>query len=258
METGVIVEWTLSYKPAMIDSAYSFVEIATTDDVDHEKLFKQFYDRPEIFVILPLTTGDYFLHALYSGSTGLHELGSFIRQLDGVKESRVHPTTMFNGNKIEISNLETRVLKSLYSDPRMSISHIAEETGLTARRVRKIVEKLVESGAFIFDFTWNPNAGDSMAFIARIEYDDKEGSSDEIDRLIRKNYNLEYFYPHVSAIESVMFCVFMIQHIFDMEAIVKELRKYPGVKTVNPRIYYAATVVDPPTFTKLEELISEV
>jgi len=258
METGVIVEWTLSYTPAMIDSYYSFIEITITDDVDHDKLFKQFYERPEIYVILPLTTGDYALHALYSGSEGLHELGSFIRQLDGVQESKVHPTTTFNGNKIELSKLDIRVLKSLFADPRISISQIAEETGLTARRVRKIVDRLVESDAFIFDFTWNPNAGDSMAFIARIEYQDRAISSEEIENKIRKTYNLEYFYSHVSAIESVMFSVFMVQHLFDMESVVKTIRKYPGVKTVRPLIYYKATVVNPPNFTKLEEILSKV
>ena len=126
MESGVIVEWTLSLTPAMIDSYYSFIEVTTTAEVNHDELFKEFYDRPEIFVILPLTSCDYALHALYSGFEGLHELSSFIRQLDGVKESKVHPTTMFNGNKIELSNLDLRVVKSLYKDPRMSISHIAE------------------------------------------------------------------------------------------------------------------------------------
>ncbi len=258
METGVIVEWTLSLTPAMIDSYYTFIEVTTSDEVDHDRLFKQFYDRPEIYVILPLTSGNYALHAVYSGSEGLHELGSFIRQLDGVKESKVHPTTTFNGNKIELSNLDLRVLKSLFTDPRMSISQIAEETGLTARRVRRIVDNLVESDAFIFDFTWNPNAGDSLAFIARIEYDDREGSSEEIENEIRKTYNLEYFYSHFSAIESVMFSVFMIQHLFDMESIIKAIRKFPGVRVVKPMIYYKATVVNPPTFTKLEEILSKV
>jgi len=255
METGVIVEWTVSLAPAMIDSHYAFIEVTTNDDVDYDKLFNQFFDRPEIYVILPLTSGDYALHALYSGSEGLHELGSFIRQLEGVKESKLHPTTTFNGNKIELSNLDLRVLKFLYGDPRMSISQIAEGTGLTARRVRKIVDRLVDSDAFIFDFTWNPNAGDSMAFIARVEYDDREGSTADIENEIRKTYNLEYFYSHVSAIESVIFSVFMIQHIFDMESIVKAIRKYPSVKAVKPMIYYKATVVNPLTFTKLEEML---
>ena len=32
MESGVIVEWILSFTPAMIDSCYSFVEVSTTDE----------------------------------------------------------------------------------------------------------------------------------------------------------------------------------------------------------------------------------
>lgn len=257
IERGVIVEWSISLTPAMIDSNYAFIEIITDEIFDYDELFKKFYDRPEIYVILPLTTGEFVLHAFYKGSEGLLELGSFLRQLNGVKEARIHPTTTFNGNKIEINNLQLRVLKSLVKDPRMPISQIALETGLTARRVRKIVDQLIESKSFIFDFTWNPNAGDSMAFIARIGYDPKLETSEEIEQKIRKNYNLEYFYSHVSAIAPVMFSVFMIHHIFDMETIIQQIRKYPGVNTLKPLIYYSATVIEPPTMTYLEELLSD-
>lgn len=116
---------------------------------------------------------------------------------------------------------------------------------------------LIESKSFIFDFTWNPNAGESMAFIAKIGYDPRHGTSEEIEKRIRENYNLEYFYSHISAIEPVMFSVFMIHHIFDMEKIVNQVRKYPGVKILKPLIYYSATVIEPPTITHLEELLSE-
>ncbi|TFG96389.1 winged helix-turn-helix transcriptional regulator [Candidatus Thorarchaeota archaeon] len=257
IERGVIVEWSISLSPAMIDSQYAFIEILTDETLNHDELFKQFYDRPEIYVILPLTTGDFVLHAFYKGSEGLLELGSFLRQLKGVIEARIHPTTTFNGIKTEINSLQIRVLQSLVKDPRMSISQIALETGLTARRVRKIVDHLIESKSFIFDFTWNPNAGESMAFIAKIGYDPRHGTSEEIEKRIRENYNLEYFYSHISAIEPVMFSVFMIHHIFDMEKIVNQVRKYPGVKILKPLIYYSATVIEPPTITHLEELLSE-
>lgn len=257
IEQGVIVEWSISLMPAMIDSEYSFVEVDTREDHDSEYLFKQFSDRPEIFVILPLTDGNYALHGLYSGSEGLFELSSFLRQLDGVKEARIHPTISDSGTKIELGSLQKRVLRSLVKDPRMSIAQIASESGLTARRVRKIVDQLMESNAFIFDFTWNPNAGESMAFLAKIEYDGRKTSFEEIEKRIRKSYNLEFFYSHISAVEPVMFCVFMVEHLFDMEKIVKELRKIPGVNSLSPLIYYTATVVDPPTVTHLEDLLSE-
>ena len=139
----------------------------------------------------------------------------------------------------------------------MSIAQIASESGMTARRVRKIVNQLLESNAFIFDFTWNPNAGESMAFLARIEYNPRDVTSDEIEQIMRTEYNLEFFYSHISAIEPTMFSVFMVEHLFDMEKIVTELRKIRGVKSLNPMIYYTATVANPPTMTLLEELLSE-
>lgn len=257
IERGVIVEWTISLAPAMIDCQFAFVEVNTEESHDSEYLFKEFYDRPEIFVILPLTTGDYALHVVYSGAEGLFELGSFIRQLDGVKETKIHPTLVDNGTKIELGGLQKRVLKSLIKDPRMSIAEVANESGLTARRVRKIIDQLIKSNAFIFDFTWNPNAGERLAFLARIEYDSRIATSESIEMKLRTDYNLEFFYSHVSAIEPVMFSLFMVNHLFDMEKIVKDLRMISGVKTLRPLIYYSATVVAPPTTTRLQELLSE-
>ena len=121
IDTGVIVEWSISMTPAMIDAQYAFIEVFSEENHNPDDLYKHFYDRPEIYVILPLTTGDYVLHAFYKGTDGLHELSSFLRRLDGVRDAVVHPTTTFNGNKIELDILQKRVLRSLVKEPRMSI-----------------------------------------------------------------------------------------------------------------------------------------
>ncbi|MBN2228695.1 MAG: winged helix-turn-helix transcriptional regulator [Candidatus Thorarchaeota archaeon] len=257
IETGIIVKWSLVLKPVMIDVQYSFVELKTDQTHSTEELTKSISKNPNVFVILPLTTGDFALHAFFEGAKGLLELNSFLRQIVGIQEVKVHPTTMHPGKKIELTKLHLCILKWLFIDPRMNLSHLAESSGLTVRRVRRIVEELVESDAFEFGFHWNPNAGDSMAFISRIEYDPTLITSDEIDDFIQKKYDLEYFYSHVSAIEPVMFSVFMVPHLFDMENITKSIHAFDGVQSVIPMIYYSAKIVHPLTETKLVELLAD-
>ncbi|MFX0045043.1 MAG: winged helix-turn-helix transcriptional regulator [Candidatus Hermodarchaeota archaeon] len=257
VETGFIKGWYLGMKPAMLDAQFAFIEVATDGSQDDEKLVEELGSNDMVFVLLPLTTGDYVLHAEFIGAPGLLELTSFLRQVNGVRDVKVHPTTTSPGKKIELNSLHLRVLSSLAKDPRMSVSDISRNSGLTARRVRRLVDELIDSDAFDFSFIWNPNAGDSMAFIAKIEYDSRHAKSDDIDRRIREDYSLEYFYSHVSAIEPVMFSVFMVDHLFDIEKISRAIKKFPGVATVSTMIYYSATVLTPPTRSRLEEMLAE-
>jgi DNA-binding Lrp family transcriptional regulator len=158
---------------------------------------------------------------------------------------------------MELNSLHLRVLSWLVKDPRMSVSNISRNSGLTARRVRRIVDELIDSEAFDFSYFWNPNAGDSMAFIAKIEYDSREAKSEDIEQSIRQRYSLEYFYSHVSAIEPVMFSVFMVDHLFDIEKIARTIKNFPGVAALSTMIYYSATILFPPTRLRLEEMLVE-
>ncbi len=257
VDTGFIKSWYLGMRPAMIDAQFAFIEVATDGIQDDDMLVETLSSNEMIYVVLPLTTGDYVLHAEFIGASGLLELTSFIRQVSGIRKVKVHPTTASPGKKMELNSLHLRVLSCLVKDPRMSVSDISRNSGLTARRVRRLVDELIDNDAFDFSFFWNPNAGDSMAFIAKIEYDSRVAKSDDIDRRIREEYSLEYFYSHVSAIEPVMFSVFMVDHLFDIEKISRAIKKFPGVATVGTMIYYSAIVLFPPTRLRLEEMLSE-
>ncbi|MFQ5833467.1 MAG: winged helix-turn-helix domain-containing protein [Candidatus Thorarchaeota archaeon] len=153
----------------MIDAQFAFIEVKTDGRQDHRQLVKILGGNPMIYVLLPLTTGDYVLHAHFIGASRLLELGSFIRKVEGVIDVKIHPTMADLGSKMELSSLQLRVMPWLLRDPRMSVNDIARNSGLTTRRVRRIINDLLESESINFSFYWNPNAEDSMAFIAKIE-----------------------------------------------------------------------------------------
>jgi DNA-binding Lrp family transcriptional regulator len=257
LETGVIQKWYLSFRPAMIDAQLAFIEVKTDGSRSEEQLTKALGNHPMIYVLLPLTTGDFVLHAEYIGSSSLLELTSFIRSIAGVTDAKIHPTTTSVGRKMELKALHLRVLEHLVNDPRASITDLARATGLTARRAKKIVEELIESDSLDFTFVWNPNAGESIAFISKIRYDSKVTQAEVLDIGIREQYPLEYFYSHISAIEPVVFSVFMADHLFDIQSITRWLRELSGVKSLSTMIYYSATVLDPPSRTRLLEMVGE-
>ena len=257
LETGFIRKWHLSLSLAMIDGGFAFIEVKTDGSKDEDELMKGLGDHPNIFVLLPLTTGDFALHAHYTDATSLLEIGSYIRSLDGITDVKVHPTRAYLGKKMNLNSLHLRILPWLLDDPRASVTEIAKKTGLTARRVGKLVDELVSSEALNFSYIWNPNAGDSIAFICRIRYNPKETESEVLDNLMRKTYKIQYFYSHVSVIEPVLFSVFLVDHLFNIQEITKQVRKMPGVKALNTVIYYSVTVLTPLTEKKLVELLDD-
>ncbi|UCH04508.1 MAG: Lrp/AsnC family transcriptional regulator, partial [Candidatus Thorarchaeota archaeon] len=128
VDTGFIKGWYLGMKPAMIDAQFAFIEVATDSSQDDEKLVEALGSNEMVFVVLPLTTGDCVLHAEFIGAPGLLELTSFLRQVNGVRDVKVHPTTTSPGEKIELNSLHLRVLSSLVKDPRMSVSNISRNS----------------------------------------------------------------------------------------------------------------------------------
>lgn len=68
---------------------------------------------------------------------------------------------------------------------------------------------------------------------------------------------MEYFYSHISAIEPVMFCVFMVDHLLEIEGITRAVREYSGVAALNTLIYYSATILTPLTQLRLEEMLTK-
>jgi DNA-binding Lrp family transcriptional regulator len=198
-----------------------------------------------VFVVLPLSNGDFIIHAMYVGPKGLSELGLFLRNLDGIQSVEMHTTIAERGKKIELSNTQFKVLNCLYDDPRMSISDIAKQTSMSARRVRRTIDELDESDAVQWSLLWNPNAGGYITFLARSVYDEREVTFEEIDDWCRKSFPEEYFYSHRLATEPSTISVFQVERITELEIIYRAIKNVRGINSVTTYIYFTATVSQP-------------
>jgi hypothetical protein len=99
---------------------------------------------------------------------------------------------------------------------------------------------------------WNPNQGDTFVFLAHVEYDEKSSSKAEIEQQISEKFVEDFYYSHFSASESVLFSVFVVDHILTIRNIIAFIKKIQGVKLAVPLIYYNAIVLDPLSRLKLE------
>lgn len=257
IETGVIQEFTVLLSLAQIDANYLVALLTTDGTQDDELLTKQMTDNRMIFVVLPLSTGNFIIHAMYVGPEGLSNLGRFLRSLDGVQSIEMYPTVSDRGDKIEFTNTQLKVINCLYDDPRMSVTDIASQTSLSARRVRRTIDELDKSGAVMWSLLWNPNAGGYITFLARSQYDESEVSFDEIDDWCRKSYPEEYWYSHQLATEPSTISVFQVERIAGVETIYRALKNVQGIMKVNTYIYFTATVTQPLSNLAIYEILVE-
>jgi len=259
-ESGVIDEFSVAFKPAMTGAEYLIAEVRTDGSENEEMLIDQIGLNDMTVQVGLLVGGEgrsYMVHAEYIGSEGLSELGRFLRGLDGVKSVDLHTMVTDPGRKTELTKLHLRILRHLLDDPRMMISELAKRSGLTARRVRKLLAELIESRSFWFSVRWNLSAGESTEFYVRLEYDQSVTSPEEIDKWLGSEYEMEYWYSYVSAMEPVLFAKFVTEHFRDAELITRNITSVDFAKSTRTLICYPVKKFSRLGQIKLQEMLAE-
>jgi len=242
--TGVIEEFSIVLKPAMMGSEYLIALIYTDGLEDEEELIQTIGSNLNIIQVGQLVTGVgrlYFAHCEYIGAEGLHNLGVFLRTLENVTDIELHTTLVQRGRIFEIKKLHLRVLRCLLEDARMQVSDISERTGLAARRVSRAIQELIDSDAFWFATRWNLSLGGNTEFYLKIMHNGQVGVKEEIDDWLRKEFSLEYWYSYFSAMEPILFAKFVTDHFRDAEKISRIVKNNPHSASVDVLLSYPVT-----------------
>jgi DNA-binding Lrp family transcriptional regulator len=241
IETGVIEEFSIILKPAMMESDYLIALVFTDGSEDEEEFIEQIGSHLMIVQVGQLVTSVgrlYFLHCEYVGAEGLQNLGTFLRTLDSVSSIELHTTMTQRGEKFDIKKMHLQVLKHLLEDARMQVSEISERSGLTSRRVSRAIQEMHDSNAFWFAARWNLSLGKNTEFYLKIGYDEQASRMDEIDEWLRDRFPNEYWFSFYSAMEPVLFAKFVTEHFRDAEQISRIAKNATFSKSVNVLLQY--------------------
>ncbi|MHA1948358.1 MAG: winged helix-turn-helix transcriptional regulator [Candidatus Thorarchaeota archaeon] len=259
-ETGVIEEFSIVLKPAMMGSDY-LIALVFTDGSENEDEFIELLGSNLMIIqagqIVTANGRLYFVHSEYVGAEGLQNLGTFLRTLDSVTNIELHTTLTNRGEKFEIKKMHLRVLKYLLEDARMQVSEIAEQTGLTARRVSRAIQEMLDSEGFWFAVRWNLSLGRNTEFYLKIEYDEQVSNLEEIDEWLRKTFQDEYWFSFNSAMKPVIFGKFVTEHFRDAEQIQRMTKRASFSKAVDVLLSYPVKKFKRLGRIRIEELISE-
>jgi len=242
LNDGTLVEFLVRPSDAMIGAEYYTAIVHTDASEDIEEFISQIGALPETITVgeLASTIGrSYITTGQCIGSARLQEIGRILRGLHGVTEVELHPVTRFKrprGGKMNLTRHHLLVLRSVAKDARMPVNEIAEETGLTRRRVRKILKSLAETGAFIFSARGNFIKKRMTELIIRTHYDDHDSSLRAFEGCREDTAQTGLYDVYYSVTDPVAFVWFLVDDIREVDRVSKTLSREPFVVSTTPMV----------------------
>lgn len=235
-DTGIITGYRVSLSPAMVGTNQLFGMLATDGSQDETKFVNELGKNEKIMAAASYTGGHYALVAEFRDSQDLWDIGAFLRSFDSVKNIETHQLLVDRGSIMELSKTHLRVLKRLVKDPRMSIVDIAEESGLSARRARKLVNDFVQSKAVRFGVLLELGAGESIPFLMWVTWDEHATNYQRVASWLSKTFSSSVWDIYPSAEQPIMIILFTGENLTAVDEISQQTRFNEHITKVTVQI----------------------
>jgi DNA-binding Lrp family transcriptional regulator len=272
IETGVIHNFSIMLSLEYLNSEVLYGLVYTDGYENEHEFINNLGSSPMVHVVGSIASGSggaYNFFAQYIGSQGLSELGRFVRTLEHVSRTELFPLLIpkdhrgvqalpMRGKGVggPFSKTELKVLRWLVDDPRMSISDIASRTGLTARRVGRTIEELMDKGV-MFSVRWNLSAGGYDQIMIRIFIDEKKLAVTEVAEWVRERFPNQFWLPYISADEPIVFLSFVVENMQDAQHIAQTLKNADFVKSTVVSVRFTETKFPWMGYTMIVDMIRE-
>ena len=124
----------------------------------------------------------------------------------------------------------------------MSGSEIARRTGLSPRRVRRLLHEIISSKGVVFGIARNPARGSGINFYLKIVWDDKVSNAQNLIKKIQAIYPEATWESYISLSAPVFFTKFVVEHIKETESISNLISEFDEVKSLETLVLYPARI----------------
>ncbi len=228
-ESGVIHGYTVDLTSEMVGAEYVFGLLTTDGSLNDREFVEKIGSNSHIIAAASYTYGLFMLIGEYTDQVELLELGAFLRGRSGVEKTELHPILSPKGTEIVLTKLHLRILSCLVDNPRMSLVDIASMSGLTAKRVRRLLDEMVDSRAVKFQALIELGAATSIPFIAKIGWDESIIDIQGIEDWFKQEFPLTFWDIFISAIEPTIFCLLSGEDLTAVDNVVQRIRSHAAV-----------------------------
>lgn len=258
IEVGFIKKFIVYLDNKYIKGTASIILVRTDGSINLDLLVERIQEHKIVFLILPMTSGELFLRAMYTDSSELSELVEMLSGYSGVTDVEVHSTHIHKGggNLSDFSTTQLKILSQLMHDPRMPPHEIAARSGITIKKVNQNLETLVAESMVQFGMKWDRHGKGASLVAGVIRYDSSQTTSDYITDWLSLRNPIEYWYSRVSLEEPVVFAIFSVNNIQYLETLMKDIQNQKWAESVSVMICYSSTNLDIPHITQLVDLLT--
>ena len=261
IEDGVILRFMVIPQNAVLDADFISILVYTDGTENQDDLIQRIGSHPVVHHVSPLVStegGTYHLFGQYSGIDMLSELGQFLKEIENVTEVKLYPVLFPKGGKIELTKIQLRILACLIDNPRMSISEIAQCSNLSARMVRRVLNKFQDERAIRFTVRWDINAGDNTSFWILISWDQKKMTHEELANALESEFPDDYWTSFVVATEPIVFARFVVANLRRANQIIGRVKEMDSVESTHNFVCYSSSDFPWLGETWLKEMISKI
>lgn len=201
-------------------------------------------------------TGDmrYEYWAVVSGASETLGFERFLQNLSRATEVEVRPIEFLfpnlppdyflnsRGKQVTFTQSQLQVLRCLFDDGRMSVSKIAQQTGFTARRVRKILRELRDGGGVHFFAGYQIFALGDMEYRLKIRYDKSQIKGHEIITEIYNKYPNTFWWASITTNEPLVDIGLIIDRPGTAVPIINEVKAASYTQSVEDYVSYPRVV----------------
>lgn len=255
----------------ILGAEHVFGGISTDGTENVLEFMKQIVVRwPMLCEIYRTSDRRYEYWARVSGVSEALGLKMYLEELDEVTDVEMRPIAFlcpnmppnyyFNtrGKKVTFTQHQLLVLRSLYQDARIPVSQIAQETGLTPRRVRKILRELEEGGGIHFTVGYDAFALGDIEYRLKIYYDEAQTTGQDIIMGIYEKYPVKFWWGSITTNEPIVDVGLLIDHPGKGMPIIQDLKEAPFIRSIEDCVSYPKVVSNISILRrKLEEILIE-
>jgi DNA-binding Lrp family transcriptional regulator len=157
--------------------------------------------------------------------------------------------------KTEFTNGQLRVLKSLLDDARKSITKISQDTKMSSKRVKALLEEIQKINAIHFTIHFNFSALGNTNFVLKLAFNEKRAEPNDIVDWIQTHHSHEYWNSFLYVHHPIMMNFFSCSHLRDVRRITQNIKEAPFANTAEPLVIYPSKMGKGLGGIRLEELL---
>ncbi len=225
-------------RPSLIALKYLWVAIFGTSSAKSMDIVSKELGQHENVSMVCITGGKFlYIKAYLRYISELQEYSSHVSKVAQISEPTIGIISVpYMTTPEPLTSIDYKILKTLNRDARKPVSDIVDDVGLSAKTVRKRLNRMIENNLVTFTIQWTPAYANSYFTIFYLKINKNTNLNSTIQNLNQKfTQNIAYCLTFSNIPHLILLCT-LTKTSKDTQRIQEELQT-EGFKDITPHIF---------------------